>query len=115
MFHLGQTDRTMETRCKEHIRHCLVQPKKSAVAVHRFETGYDVDFSRKSILDKATGYMNRMIKEAIETRLHPRTFSMDGGFTLSRSRYTVTNLLKQYRDTSIRRHGQAMQAYDTSG
>jgi hypothetical protein len=56
-----------------------------------------------------------MIKEAIETRLHPRTFSMDGGFTLSRSRYTVTNLLKQYRDTSIRRHGQAMQAYDTSG
>jgi hypothetical protein len=36
-----------------------------------------------SILDKATGYMDHVIKETIDISLHPRNFNMDGGFTLS--------------------------------
>jgi hypothetical protein len=64
-----------------------------------------MNFSSTSILDKATGYMDHMIKEAIEIRLHPRNFNRDRGFTLSETWYLVTNVLKQYRDTPIQRQG----------
>jgi hypothetical protein len=73
-------------------------PEKSAMAEHIFETGYNIDLSI-SILGKATGYMDCVIKEAIEIRLHPKNFNRDSGFTLSRSWYPVTNMLKQYSHT----------------
>jgi hypothetical protein len=47
----------------------------------------------------ATGYVDHMLKEAIETKLNPRKFNRDGGFTLSWSWYPVIDMLKQYRDT----------------
>jgi hypothetical protein len=46
--------------------------------------------------------------------LHPKNFNRDGGFTLSRSWYLVTNMLKQYGDTPIRKQGQAKQALDSA-
>jgi hypothetical protein len=79
----------------------LGQPDKSVVVEHRFETAHNIDFSSISILDKATGYIDHMIKEATEIMLHPRNLNMDGGFTLSQSWYPLTNMLKQYKDTPI--------------
>jgi hypothetical protein len=67
-----------------------------------------------SILDKATGCMDHEIKEAIEIRFHPNNFNRDGGFTLSRSWYPVTNMLRQYRNTPIWNQGQAKQALDST-
>jgi hypothetical protein len=61
----------------------LGQPEKSTVAEHRFDTGHNIDFKSISVLDKATGYMDCVIKEATEIRLHPKNFNRDGGFTLS--------------------------------
>jgi hypothetical protein len=107
MVCVGQTGRTIEARCKEHMRHTSGQPEKSVADLKR----HNIDFSRISILDKATGYRDRKIKEAVEIRLYPRNFNRDGGFTLSRSWFPVTNLLKQYRDPPIQRQGQA---YDTT-
>jgi hypothetical protein len=53
--YVGQTSRTIETRCKEHMRYIhLGQPEKSTVAEHRFETGHNFNFSSTSILNKAT-------------------------------------------------------------
>jgi hypothetical protein len=73
-------------KCKEHVRHiCVGHPQKSVVAEHRFETGHSIDFSSTSILDKAPGYMDCLIKEAIKIRLHPRNFNGNGGLNLSRS------------------------------
>jgi hypothetical protein len=63
--------------------------------------GHNIDFSSISILDEATGYMDHVIKEAIEIRLHLRSFNRDDGFTLSQSWYPVTNMLKQYRHTNV--------------
>jgi hypothetical protein len=86
----------MEARCKEHMRHLrLEQPEKSAVAEHSINTGHRIDFSSTSVLDKAAGYMDRLVKEAIEIRLNPRNFNRDGGFTLSRSWYPVIMLRKE--------------------
>jgi len=36
---------------------------------HKFETRHSIDFSSTSILDMATGYMDRMIKEAPPQKL----------------------------------------------
>jgi hypothetical protein len=63
------------------MRHiCLDHPEKSAVAEHRFETGC-ISFNGISILNKVTGFMDLIIKDAIKITIHPRKFSSVGGFT----------------------------------
>jgi hypothetical protein len=59
---------------------CLEQTENSTVAEHKFETGYSIDFRSTSILDKATRYMDHVIKEATETRLRPRNINRDKGY-----------------------------------
>jgi hypothetical protein len=44
----------------------LKQPDKSAVAEHNFNTGHRIEFSSTSMLDKTAGYMDRLVKEAVE-------------------------------------------------
>jgi hypothetical protein len=66
------------------------------VAEHSIEAGHNIDFNNITILDKVTGYMDRIVKEAIEIRLHPNNFNRDRGFTLSRAWQPVTNMLKQF-------------------
>jgi hypothetical protein len=91
---MGQTGRSMEARCKEHMRHIrLKQPEKSAVAEHSINTRHHIDFSSTSVLDKAAGYMDRLVKEAIEIRLNTRNFNREGGFTLGQAWYPVINML----------------------
>jgi hypothetical protein len=43
----------------------LSQAEKSDVVEHKLETGHNVDFNSTSILNKTTGYMDRMINEAM--------------------------------------------------
>jgi hypothetical protein len=101
-----------DVRNTRHIR--LGQPEKSAVAEHKFDTGHNINFSNISILDKATGYMDRVIKEAIEIKLHANNINRDGGFNLSRSWYPTVNMLKQYRRAPIRIQDQDKQALDSA-
>jgi hypothetical protein len=64
--YIGQTGRCIEARCKEHVRHIqLDQPEKSAVVEHSINTGHEIDFN-VSVLDRASGYMDCLIKEAIQ-------------------------------------------------
>jgi hypothetical protein len=88
----------------------LGQPEKSTVAEQRFEIGQSINFRSTSILEKAIGYIDHVIKEATEIRLHPRNFNRNTCFTLSQPWYPVTNMLKQYRDPSIKKQDQAKQA-----
>jgi hypothetical protein len=81
---MGQTGRSIETRCKEHMRYIrLHQPQKSAVAEHSVNTGHQIDFSNITILDRTLGYMERIMKEAIHIRLNKENFNRDNGFNLS--------------------------------
>jgi hypothetical protein len=89
----------------------LGQSDKSAVAEHSIEAGRNIDFNNITILEKVTGYMDRLVKEAIEIRLHPNNFNRDGGFNLSRAWQSVTNMLKQ-SGGPISKQGQTMQALD---
>jgi hypothetical protein len=80
--YLGQMGRTTETRCKEHVWHiCLGQPEKLSVAEHKFETGHNIKFGNTIILDKAPRYVDHLIKQVTEIRLHPRNFARDRGFS----------------------------------
>jgi hypothetical protein len=63
---------------------CLGQPDKSAVAEHSIEAGHS-NFNMMMVLEKVTGCMNRLVKEAIQIRLHSNNFNRDRGFTLSRT------------------------------
>jgi hypothetical protein len=66
-----------------HIR--LDQPEKSAVAEHSINAGHQIDFNNVSVLDRASGYMDRLVKETIQIRLNQNNFNRDNGLTLSRA------------------------------
>jgi hypothetical protein len=53
------------------------------VAEHSIEAGHKIDFNNITILEKVTGFMDRLVKEAMEIHLHPNNFNRDGDFTLS--------------------------------
>jgi hypothetical protein len=73
----------------------LGKPEKSAVAEQMFEMGHN-QFTNTSVLDKAPGYVDHLIKKATEITLHPRNFNRDTGFNLSWSWYLAANMIKQY-------------------
>jgi hypothetical protein len=82
------------SRCKEHMRNIwLDQLEKSAVAEHSINTRYQINFNNVSVLDRASGYMNRLIKEAIQIRLNQNNFNRDNGFMLSWVWNPATKLL----------------------
>jgi hypothetical protein len=53
------------------------------VVEHSIDTDHRIDFSGTSKLCKATRYMDCLVKEATEIRLHPNDFNRDDGFTIS--------------------------------
>jgi hypothetical protein len=91
--YIGQTVRSIEARCEEHMRHIqLDKPEKSAVAEHSINTRHKTDFN-VSVLDRALGYMDRLVKEAIQIRLNQNNINRDDGFTLSQAWNLATKLL----------------------
>jgi hypothetical protein len=84
------------------------------VAEHSIEEAQNINFNNIMILEKETGYMDHLVKEATEIHLHPNNFNRDGGFTLSRAWYPVTNMLKQDGKTPLRKQGQTLQVLDST-
>jgi hypothetical protein len=84
--YIDQTIIIIETGRKDHMRHLrLGQPYKSAVAQHALETGHRIEFNNTCRLDRTKWYMDLIIKEAIEIKLHPDNINRDGGFILNRA------------------------------
>jgi hypothetical protein len=69
---------------------------------HRLAAGHSIKFSSISTLDKATGYSDCLLKEAIKIRLQPGNFNRYRDSNLSQSWYPVTYTIKQYRQTQSR-------------
>jgi hypothetical protein len=72
--YVGQTQRTSETRCKEH--------RKSALAEHSISVGHCSDFSGTSLLHRTSGHVGRLVKEA---HLNGNDVNRDLDFTLSQA------------------------------
>jgi hypothetical protein len=78
--YMGQTGRSIETRCKEHRRHIrLDQPDKSEVAEHSINTGHCIEFSNTVIFDRTSSYIDHLVKEELHRLQQHRRFGQNIG------------------------------------
>ena len=94
--YIGQSGRSFKIRIKEHERNIrLSQADKSAVAEHSFNQEQIIRLRETKLLSTKTGYMDRLLREAIEIEIHPNNMNRDGGFNLNKS---LKPLLYKFKD-----------------
>jgi len=61
------------------MRHLLFgNPGMLAMAEHVMDVGHGMKFIKACGLDRAAGYVDHMVREAVEIRLHPSNCNRDG-------------------------------------
>jgi hypothetical protein len=87
-------------RMKEHQHNNrLIQLDKSALVEHGFNHNHKILLQEAEVLSTKSGYLDRLIMEAIEVNLHSNNINREDGLILSRAWKLIIRLLKENSDS----------------
>jgi hypothetical protein len=65
------------------------------VAEHGLESGHRIEFYETEVVAETSGYMNRLVEEAMDIKLHRDNINTEEGFKLGEAWTASNSLLRQ--------------------
>lgn len=65
---IGETNRTLEVRLKEHKRAVKTDNRNNGIAVHANDTWHSIEWNKAEVIDSEQNWLKRRVKEALHIK-----------------------------------------------